>query len=156
IKTSVSLPLGAVTLSENFLQAQRPLAAELAKMAAHIKSVLAPALATMTPTPHAAIGIGGTATALAALACNLHEYDSDRIQDYRLSRASLEAIGERLNCLSGEERNRLPGLSHGRGEIIIGGLMIIKTLLEILAYQQITVSDGGLLEGILLSIANPM
>lgn len=153
IKTTVSLPLGAVTLSETFLGAARPSANELAAMAAGVETALIPAMATMVPLPAMILGIGGTATALAALDCNLSAYDSDRIQDYRLTRASLEGMLTRLTRLSAPERNGLPGLQHGRGEIIIGGLMILQTLVKMLSCPAVTVSDGGLLEGILLNTA---
>ena len=153
IQTTISLPFGAVNLSETFLQAAYPLENELATMAAHIEATIGPALAAMAPSPQTLIGIGGTATALAALDCNLYEYDSHRIQDHRLALTDLEAIKERLSRLAGSERNHLPGLADGRGEIIIGGLMIFLALLKTLPCPALTVSDGGLLEGLVLSLA---
>jgi len=153
IKTTVSLPLGAVTLSETFLHATLPSANELAAMSAHIKAAISPAMAAMAPLPAMLCGIGGTATALAALDCNLNAYDSGQIQDYQLPLVNLEGLLTRLSRLSGPERNQLPGLHDGRGEIIIGGLMIILNVLKILSCPVLTVSDGGLLEGILLSVA---
>ena len=153
ITASVSLPLGAVHLSESFLHAEPPAARELAAMAAHIDEVMIPALAAMAPLPKTVVGIGGTATALAALDCNLSVYDGDRIQDHRLAGDTLDAILARLCHLTGTERNRLPGLGDGRGEIILGGLMIFLSLLKALPAPRLTVSDGGLLEGILLSAA---
>jgi len=153
IVTTVSLPLGAVTLSETFLHGELPATEELAAMATHIESVLDPALTAMRPLPATLLGIGGTATALAALDCNLSAYDSDRVQDYRLSLTSLTDMLARLSRLTGKERNQLPGLADGRGEIIIGGLMILITLLKRVSCTALIVSDGGLLEGIALSAA---
>ncbi len=153
ITAAVSLPLGAVHLSESFLHADPPAAHELAAMAAHIDGVIRPALAALPSAPKTVVGIGGTATALAALDCNLCVYDGDRVQDHRLDLAALEATLARLGRLTGTERNRLPGLGDGRGEIILGGLMIFLALLKALPSPQVTVSDGGLLEGILLSAA---
>lgn len=153
IKQTVSLPLGAVTLSETFLHGGLAATDELTAMSAHIEKVLRPALAAMEPLPKSLLGIGGTATALAALDGNLREYDSTRVQDYQLPLASLSGMLTRLSRLQATERNRLPGLGDGRGEIVLGGLMILLTLLRMLPSPALTVSDGGLLEGILLSAA---
>ena len=153
IRATVSLPLGAVNLSETFLRTALPSKNDLAAMGAHIKTVLLPTIAAMELLPATLVGIGGTATALAALDCNLTTYDSDRVQDHQLTLADLERLLARLSCLSGSERNQLPGLDHGRGEIIIGGLLILLTLLKVMPCPKVTVSDGGLLEGILLSVA---
>ena len=153
IQKSISLPLGAVNLSEIYFQASHPAETEFAAISAHLDATIRPALSAMAPVPQELIGIGGTATALAALDCDLHEYDGERIQDHILTLAALEQIKERLSRLSASERNRLPGLSNGRGEIIIGGLMIFLTLLKVLPSPALTVSDGGLLEGLVLGLA---
>ncbi len=149
-----SLPLGAVSLSETFLRAPLTTAAELADLAARVDTALAPVLAGESPAA-ALVAIGGTATALAALDCGLTAYEPSRIQDYRLSSGRLDELLDRLAGLTAAERNRLPGLGQGRGEIVIGGLVVLRRLLARLAFEALTVSDGGLPEGILLAGAPP-
>ncbi len=154
INSTISLPLGAVNLSETYLHAAIPVKNELLAMSKRVETIIIPTVATMATPPPTVIGIGGTATALAALDCNLNTYDSHRIQDHQLSMAKLTRILAKLSHLSGSDRNQLPGLGQGRGEIIIGGLIILITLLKVLSAPALTVSDGGLLEGILLSAIN--
>jgi exopolyphosphatase/guanosine-5'-triphosphate,3'-diphosphate pyrophosphatase len=96
------------------------------------------------------VASGGSATSLAALALGLDRYDARKVQNYILSQTALNRLVARLAGLSPEERNALPGLADGRGEIIVAGAMILQELRQTLA-SPVLVSDAGLLEGILLS-----
>ena len=145
-----SLPLGAVGLTEEF-------AGDLPAMRQKIRAILAPALRAILggeQRGHVSLLMvsGGTATALAALALGLARYDAQLVQNYQLSQGALPRLVAGLAALSPEERNGLPGLEDGRGEIILAGALIVQELQQELA-QPVLVSDAGLLEGILLSAA---
>ena len=143
----MSLPLGAVGLSEDFDTNYDP-------MREKIRAILAPALRGishgMTGQDFLLVASGGTATSLAALALGLKRYDAHRVQNYNLSQAALHGLVARLAALSPGKRNALPGLGDGRGEIIVAGAMILQELQHSQASPML-VSDAGLLEGILLS-----
>ena len=49
-----------------------------------------------------------------------------------------------------EERRKVPGMDPNRADIILGGAVVILTLMEQLSADRLTVSDRGLREGILL------
>ena len=145
---AISLPLGAVGLSEEF-------STDLGAMRGAIKAISAPALrrlveSEMVGPDISLVASGGTATCLAALALGLLRYDARQVQNYPLSQAALNRLVARLAGLSAEERNALPGLADGRGEIIVAGAMILQELQQALT-SPVLVSDAGLLEGILLS-----
>ena len=143
----MSLPLGAVGLSEEF-------GADYDSMREKIRAALATALRGishgMTGQDLTLVASGGTATSLAALALGLERYDAHRVQNYNLSQAASDSLVARLAALSPGERNALPGLGDGRGEIIVAGAMILQELQHSLVSPML-VSDAGLLEGILLS-----
>lgn len=80
----------------------------------------------------------------------LDRYDAQQVQNYPLSQATLPRLVAWLATFSSKERNGLPGLADGRGEIIVAGAEILQELQEALA-SPVLVSDAGLLEGILLS-----
>lgn len=157
----VSVPIGAVNLTETFLRNPRTTPDEFAQMAVQIESQLIPfwqALRiqgeTITKQPLVVIATGGTATALAALALKLNSYDSALIQGYVLSKTILQNLINMLFDIKPAERNRLPGLDRQRGEIILAGAAILNTILKLSKVTSITVSDAGLIEGILLSAAD--
>ena len=144
----ISLPLGAVGLSEEF-------GADRGAMRGAIKAISAPALrrlveSEMVGPDISLVASGGTATCLAALALGLDRYDARQVQNYILSQAALDRLVARLAGLSSGERNALPGLADGRGEIIVAGALILQELQQALV-SPVLVSDAGLLEGILLS-----
>jgi exopolyphosphatase/guanosine-5'-triphosphate,3'-diphosphate pyrophosphatase len=148
----VSLAIGAVNLTERFL----PPAAPPTPMALSlVRTAIAEATAGITlprlPPNIILAGSGGTATALAALDLGLTTYDETRVQGHELPLGRLRELIDRLARLDASNRNQLPGLDHGRGEILLAGALIYEELLTRLGATALTVSDAGLLEGILLS-----
>lgn len=91
--------------------------------------------------------IGGTATTLAAQKLGLKEYTSDAVTGAKLRLADLEALSEKFSSLSLEEVAALPCMPKGRADVITGGAVWLKTLLERLGLSEITVSDRDNLEG---------
>jgi exopolyphosphatase/guanosine-5'-triphosphate,3'-diphosphate pyrophosphatase len=51
-----------------------------------------------------------------------------------------------------EERRRVPGLEPARADIIVAGAVICLAAMDALGFPELTVSDGGLREGILLDL----
>ncbi len=100
------------------------------------------------------IGTAGTVTTLAALQLGMTHYDWRRINNLVLDRESLQVLLDRLEGLTIAEREALPGMEKGRGDLIVPGLHIVISLMTMFFRQQLTVSDFGLLEGILLDLFN--
>lgn len=98
------------------------------------------------------VGTAGTVTTLAALDLAMVKYDWQRINNYVLSQSTLHSLYERLLPLTAVEREHLPGVEKGRGDLIVHGARIILLLMKLLRKEQLLVSDFGLLEGTLLSM----
>ena len=101
--------------------------------------------------PTAAIGVAGTITTLAAL--ELGGYDPERVHGYHLSRAAAERQLERLASLPLAERRELPGLEPERAPVIVGGALIVCTVLDRYGLQGLEVSERDLLHGAALEAA---
>ncbi len=145
-----SLPIGAVNLTERFLPSGcLPAEAALAQVRAAIAEATEGIALPTLPPAGLLVGSGGTATALAALDLGLTTYDASRVQGHLLPLARLQALLDRLARLDAAGRNALPGLDQGRGELLLAGGLIYEHLLTRLAAPALTVSDAGLLEGIL-------
>lgn len=145
-----SLSLGAVGLTEYFLHSYLPTSAELFKLRQFIRDKLAEFIAHGNYSNFSVIGSGGTATALAALDLGLKKYDEELVHGHLLNILQLEEHYKSLSSLSSKRRNLLPGLDHGRGDIILAGIIIYQELLKFIGSQYMQVSDAGFLEGILL------
>lgn len=98
------------------------------------------------------VGTAGTVTTLAALNLAMTEYDWQRINNSVLSHSTLLSLYERLLPLAPVDRELLPGVEKGRGDLIVHGAAIVLSLMNLLGKDHLRASDFGLLEGILLSM----
>ena len=96
------------------------------------------------------VGTAGTITTLAALELNLEVYDRDMINGTRLSKAAIEQMYGHLLSLTLSERGRILSLEKGREDLIIPGAAITLKTMEAFGFDEILVSDAGLLEGIII------
>lgn len=93
------------------------------------------------------IGIGGTATSLAAIDLQMETYDPKRIQGHRLDRSTIEAMVLQLRYMSREERLQVKGLQPGRVDIIVPGAEIITSLMDTYQIGSIVINEADGLEG---------
>jgi len=98
------------------------------------------------------IGTAGTFTTLAALEKRMTRYDPDRINGTTLSAAAVRGWAERLSRMTDAQRLRLPGMEKGRERYIVPGALLALAATLRFGVKGITVSDAGLLEGILATI----
>jgi len=98
------------------------------------------------------VGTAGTVTTLAALDLGMTEYDWRRVNNHVLTRESLERWMAVLEPLSPNERENLPAIEEGRGDLIVPGLRIVLAIMDMMGQNRLVVSDFGLLEGTLLSL----
>jgi exopolyphosphatase/guanosine-5'-triphosphate,3'-diphosphate pyrophosphatase len=150
---SRSLSLGVVRLVEEYpSQQDRHKAIEgiLAELIAELTNVCKSNKVDLTSLT--LVGTAGTVTTLAALDMQMTEYDWRRVNNYLLSLSRLQQWQSILSPLSPVEREALPGMEDGRGDLIMPGLEILLYLLQQMHVDSLTVSDFGILEGLLLSL----
>jgi len=148
---SVSLPLGVVKLTERFLPHDPPPAEALAALAAHVRGVLAAGVPFQRELRSAeAVGTAGTVTTLAALELRLDPYDPDQVTGHRLTAGRIRDLTAWLAGMPLALRQHLPGLEPGRADVIVAGACLLAEALAVLGFEGLTVTDGGLREGLLL------
>ena len=101
----------------------------------------------VVPTEATFYGIGGTATTLAAQHLGLQEYQSSKITGSVISVKDVETLADKLAAMSTEEIAKLPCMPKGREDVILGGAVLLTTLMKTLGIEKITVSDRDNLEG---------
>lgn len=150
--TVESIPLGAVSLTEKFLsEPQHDIGALDDLLSKTITNALEKLGFPEKYQPVTILGCGGTATSLAALDLNLASYNESLVHGHLLQTETMESLWSRLIQLPPVERNKLPCLGEGRGEILPAGLRIYQMLLKLTQQKVMRASDTGLLEGIVLS-----
>lgn len=98
------------------------------------------------------VGTAGTATTLAAISMGMTDYDYRRVNNYTLPLGEIREILANLLPLTPEQRLQVPGLEKGREDLLIAGILITLKTMEMFGFEELKVSDFGLLEGLLLSI----
>lgn len=99
--------------------------------------------------PAALVGMGGALTNLAAVRHRLESYDSEVVHGTSLDRAEVERQIELYRTRSAEQRREIVGLQPARAEVILAGACIVRTVLDKLHCDELTVSDRGLRHGLL-------
>ncbi|MBU4564618.1 MAG: Ppx/GppA family phosphatase [Proteobacteria bacterium] len=147
---ALSLPLGAVSLTEAHLASDPPSEAQMGAMAQAAAQALEP-LAGLKA--RRLVATAGTAATVGAMLLGMTTYEAGRVNNLEVSRDELEKQLFRLAALPLAQRKLQPGLEPERADIILAGMAILRGLLLVLHLEQTTVMDAGLLEGILLRLA---
>lgn len=156
-----SMEMGVVHLTERHLKSDPLKKTELSSMEDEIGGVLKELTARMEKSGIAPweysnvsgaefVGTAGTITTLAALDQGLETYDRARINNYVLKKDRVNRLYEHLTRLTLMEREAVLNLEKGREDLIIPGSAITLLAMEAFGFDEIKVSDAGLLEGILL------
>ncbi len=151
--TPLSLPLGASRATEKWVKSDPPRAEELDKVAREAARELAKVrdrygAGGRDSASRRLVGVAGTVTTLAALAAGLEKYDSAAIHLRRLSLDDVCAQLAKLAGLSTEGRAALPCMQAGRAPVIVAGAAIVMAAMEVLGFQELTVSERDLLDGL--------
>ena len=101
------------------------------------------------PVPDLLVAIGGAVTNITAVKHGLATYDPSRVQGTVLDRAEIDRQIELYRSRDAEARRTIVGLQPKRAEVILAGACIIRTVMEKLGKDSLTVSDRGLRHGVL-------
>jgi exopolyphosphatase/guanosine-5'-triphosphate,3'-diphosphate pyrophosphatase len=99
--------------------------------------------------PEVLVGMGGALTNIAAVKHGLVRYDPDVVQGTVLDRAEVDRQLELYRTRTAEERRRIVGLQPKRAEVILAGVCVVRTVMDKLRADAVSVSDRGLRHGVL-------
>jgi len=100
------------------------------------------------------IGTAGTFTTLASIDLQLETYSREKIHLHSIPLSRLRDMSRRLLALPLSERKKVVGLEPGRADLIIPGIQFTINIMKSFKFDELTVSDYGLLEGVLLETLN--
>jgi len=152
IRDAVSLPLGAVRLTNEFLRHDPPRKGELTRLGGFIAREVNKVVGRITAAKiKNVIATSGTAASLAGVATHLTR--SKTRQRNVVSRADMARIAKRIARLPVSERRKIEGIGPRRAEIIIAGATVYHELLDRLHLKGFRYSPLGLRDGILAQMA---
>jgi len=152
IRETVSLPLGAVRLTNDFLHHDPPRKSELRQLRSLIAREAGRISSRITGLkPKAVIATSGTAEALAKVCHAMYQTKSQRTMT--VNRLQMRRIAKMLARLSLDERRKVPGIGLRRAEIVIAGAAVYSELMERYKLLGFRFSPLGLRDGLLAQMA---
>src|SRR5579859_6980757 len=149
IKEIVTLPLGAVRLTQEFIHHDPPTKPELKRLHDFIVQEAANVSRKITRAAvRAVIATSGTAAALAGAAQSLHLSRSGGV-----SLAVTEKLAKRLAKMTARQRAAIKGINPKRAQIIVAGVAVYAHVLDACGLKGFRYSPLGLRDGILAQMA---
>jgi exopolyphosphatase / guanosine-5'-triphosphate,3'-diphosphate pyrophosphatase len=147
VEERFSVPVGAVRYTEAFRLAD----AVAPEILADARAAIAGDLGRLDgrPRPDGFVGMGGAVTNMAAVKHALDPYDPDVVRGTVLDRAELDRQIELYRSQDADARRSIVGLQPKRADVILAGALIVRTVLEKLEVDSLTVTDRGLRDGVL-------
>jgi exopolyphosphatase / guanosine-5'-triphosphate,3'-diphosphate pyrophosphatase len=141
-----SVPVGAVRFTERF-GLDKAVSAETVDEA---KAAIDADLSRLDgrPSPSALVGMGGAITNITAVKHEMATYDADRVQGTVLDAAELDRQIELYRSRDADGRRDIVGLQPKRAEVILAGALVVRTVMDKLGKDRLTVSDRGLRHGL--------
>lgn len=153
VERTVSLPLGAVRLTEQHPDGDHDPLAAVRAMRRTARTALRTALPWRDWRQATLIGSGGSFTNLARMVSRRRGEAAGPIHGATLGTGEVEGVLEWLSRRSPAARAATPGLNPARADIILAGLAVIAELLNQVDAREVTVSGFGLRDGLLAEMA---
>jgi exopolyphosphatase/guanosine-5'-triphosphate,3'-diphosphate pyrophosphatase len=149
----ISVDIGCVRVTEQFLASDPPAPEELSAAVSVVRDHLADVARELPGISGAQtlVGLAGTITTVAAVEQGLPEYDRERIHHFRLSKAAAEDVFRTLALEPADVRRHNPGLEAGRVDVIVGGAIVLVSILRAFAFDEVLVSEADILDGLVRS-----
>lgn len=151
-KEAISLPFGALNISEQFDLTEKMNSnteKELNKyLMAQFKKVTWLEGVKNLPL----IGVGGTVRNIGKISRKMINYPIDRSHNYQMESSEVLNIYDLIKYKSPEQRRKVKGLSKERSDMFIGAFSVATALIKFCNNPRLIVSGSGLREGLIYEI----
>lgn len=142
-----ALTLGALALTERFIQSDPITPKDLKKLQREISGQLE-SLKWLKKPEGLLVGLGGTIRNLAQIEASRIGYPLQRIGGFRLSRSVVDELVTLLLTHSIRQRQQIQGLKSDRADIILAGALVLQGVMNRFDFPLLNVSPNGLREGL--------
>lgn len=160
IIASRSVDVGCVRMTERHLGSNPPSQEQQAAVLNDVDKAIDTVLQSVPlAETRSLVGVAGSVTTITARALGLDSYDAERLNGTQLSIEQIERACRDLTEMTREERARQPYMHPGRVDVIGGGALVWRRVLERVTEAtsgrvvSATTSEHDILDGIALSLA---
>lgn len=148
IKETLSLPFGAVVLTENYLDKDVISSEKVKKLEDFLISKYDSIEWLKKAKGLPIIGVGGTIRTIAKVDKKRIKFPIVRLHNYQVTDKEVSYIYEKVISTDLKGRKKIPGVNKERADIIAGGIVPIKCLMKYLETKRLIISGNGLREGL--------
>jgi len=143
-RAAVSLPIGSVVLTENYVNAgKKGLELAVDAIKAHMKAI--PWLKNLKGIP--VVGLGGVIRTLAKVDRHQNNLQALYLHNYRIPRKFCDRMFNKILSTESAELSKVNGINKKRADIMAGGILPIKMIMETLEAEELIISGNGLRDG---------
>jgi exopolyphosphatase/guanosine-5'-triphosphate,3'-diphosphate pyrophosphatase len=149
-----SLDIGCVRITEKFLASDPPAPEELSQAISVVHAYLEDVERDLPAAKEARtlVGLAGTVTTVAAVEIGLASYSREAIHHFVLTRAAAEDVFRTLATECRADRVHNPGLEEARADVIVGGTVVLVTVMRHFGFDACLVSEADILDGLAASL----
>jgi exopolyphosphatase/guanosine-5'-triphosphate,3'-diphosphate pyrophosphatase len=149
IQQEHSLRLGAVSMTERFLTSDPVRGRDLERLQRHVRRRLRAARIEADPAPQFLIASGGTATTLAQIVMARQGLEGRPVLGFEMTQAEVLHLLSAMLRRTNAERQKMPGLSPDRADIIVAGAVILYEIMSRLKVNLLRVNARGIRHALL-------
>jgi len=148
LEETESVGLGSVRVSEAFLEGKKTSGKQIKALRKHVARTFSEFDWWEVSEGQRLAGIGGAIRNLATAAQKRLELPDVDVQGFLLTRDVLEDLIERIASKKVSKRGSVPGIKPDRGDVILGGALVLAGAMEHGGFDAIEVIEAGLREGV--------
>jgi len=152
IKESISLPFGAINITDQFNIREKMTSNTEKELKTYLLSQFGKVawLGGVMNLP--LIGVGGTIRNIGRISRKNINYPIDRSHNYQMDSSAVINLYDNIKYNNSEQRKKIKGLTKDRSDVFLGAFSVVSTLIEFCNNPQLIVSGSGLREGMLHEI----
>ena len=148
-EAAISTRMGSVRMTERFVAHDPPTEEELEAARREIDRILeGAARAVPARDARTLIAVAGTATTLRGIDLGLSVYDPEVTHRTWLALDRAEQVLADLAAMTNAERDAIPIMPPGRGDVIVCGALILVEVLRRFGFERALVSETDILDGL--------
>ncbi len=151
---AVSLPFGAVNVTESQLHRDPPRPEELTNAISLVSDAVDDVAHNYPQVSQVdrIVGVAGTIVTVAAVEVGQKVFDTNSLHELRLTRQAIEDVFRTLATEPLKDRVFNPGLPSDRADIIVGGCCVLVAVMRRLQISELVVSQYNLLDGLIAEL----
>src|SRR5262249_21893465 len=153
VDAAISVDVGCVRMTERHLHGDPPTPEQVAAAEADIAAAVDRALAVVDGRRAGTlVGLAGSVTTVTAITLGLPVDDPERIHHARVSYADVAKVTADLLSMTREQRLAIPVMHPGRADVIGGGALVLRVIMQRAGFGAVVASEHDILDGIVTSL----